>query len=160
VQSYPPQQIALRALEYKSAALHGLQKLVTSLATFDSQFAAFECMLFLAATEWGARNAEPFMAHMRSAVTILRTMGGFEVLPYQKKESSLWMFVNLCFHFPVRPLVRPHEFDPGSLSSQKELLKDVPELRRISRPMTVRHMTGTFISLLAGSTLVSIWEAM
>lgn len=115
-------------------------------------------MLFLAATDWTAGSIDALMAHMKSAAAILRTMGGFEVLPNPKKESSLWMFVNVCFHFPVRPLVRPQEFDPGPLSAQKTLLKSVTELR--PRPTIFRRVTGTVLSMLAGSTLIPLWEAM
>lgn len=105
VQAYPPQQVTVMALEYKTAALRELQQLVTALTSFEHHYAAYEAMLFLAATEWSARNGTALMAHMRSAHAILQAMGGFNVLPDPKKESSLWMFITLCFHFPVRPLV-------------------------------------------------------
>ena len=126
----------------------------------EQRAAAFECMLFLAAAEWTAANVDALMAHMKSAAAILRAMGGFDVLPKPKKESSLWMFVNVCFHFPIRPLVRPQEFDPGPLYAQRTLIRKIPELRSGSRPTIFRSVTGTVLSTLAGSTLIPLWEAM
>lgn len=161
MQAYAPRQIALRALEYKTDALRELQQLVTNLTSFEHHCAAFDAMLFLAASEWTARNAAAVMAHMRSAHAIVRSMGGFEILPGPKKESSLWMFVTVCFHFAVRPLVRPHEIDPGPLSAYK--IFDTPvmdDIRRSLRVVAYRRTAGTTTSALAGSTLVSLWEAM
>lgn len=139
--------------------MQGLQRLVTTLTSFERRYAAYECMLFLAASEWSARNASAVITHMKSAVAILRTMGGFKVLPDPKKESSIWMFVNVCFYFDIRPLIRPQEFDPGPLSSHSAL-KTIHEAVQGDRPVVFRRITGTATSTLAGGTLVSLWEAM
>ncbi|ETN40378.1 uncharacterized protein HMPREF1541_04655 [Cyphellophora europaea CBS 101466] len=161
IQAYPPQQIAINALEYKTLTIQELQKLVTNLTSFEQQCAAWEAMLCLAAIEWSAGNAEAVMLHMRSAHALQTLMGGFDVLPDPKRESAMWMFVSVCFHFATRPLVRPEDFDPGPLSAQRHL--NAPAIRQIeqsARQASHGRSTGTVFSKLAGSRLVTLWEAM
>jgi hypothetical protein len=162
VQAYPPQQIRLKALEHQTLGLSGLRALVSNLTTSAHRLAAFECMLFLAAVEWTAGNVDALMAHMRSAAAMLRSMGGLYALPELKMQSSLWMFVNLCFYFPMRPLIRPGDFDPGPLTAQADLFRSLASsVGWSSKMIPHRRVDGTVLSALAGGpTLVSIWEAL
>jgi hypothetical protein len=162
VQSFPPQQIRLKALEHHTLGLSGLRSLVSSLTTIAHRHAAFECMIFLAAVEWTAGNADALMAHMRSAAAILGSVGGFRALPELKMQSLLWMFVNLSFYFPIRPLFRPGDIDPGPLTAQADLVQSLAKNAGWSgKMMSHRRVDGSVLSTLAGGpTLVSIWEAL
>ena len=140
----------VKGLEYRGAALSALQKLMKSLKSQGDYAAALDCTLYLGCFEWQQGLINETVAHFKAAKSFLDSLGGLKALPPQSQETLLWIFTNVSFTFPIRPLIKVSELGSGS--------RHGGEVESMSRMSLDDRKPNNTVDQLIGSRLSGMLE--
>ena len=145
----------VKALEFRGAALQQLQHLMQSLKSQSDYATALDCTLYLGCVEWQHGLINETIAHLKAAKSFLDMMGGIKILPPQSQETILWIFNNVSFTFPIRPLIQPGDFAQSS-SRHSRHSPDSEGINSLSRmSLDDDRSSGGIVNRLIGSRLAS-----